>query len=81
MAESKQWQEVKGPLGLSLAITALVWLLLFAVVLFDPAGHYSGSKVQHQQEQLLDSATQTVTVSTYTYLLCMQLLAMGVMYM
>lgn len=64
MAESKQWQEVKGPLSLSLAITALVWLLLFAVVLIDPAGHYSGSKMQHQQEQQPDSATQAATVRT-----------------
>lgn len=59
MVESRQWQEVRGPLSLSLGITALVWLLLFVVVIFDPAGHHAGS----MQIDQAASSNQTLPVS------------------
>ncbi len=61
MVETKQWKEVKGPLFISLGITALVWLLLFVVVILDPTGHHAGSK----QLDLPASSTQTLPVSPF----------------
>ena len=39
MTSSVSWAEYKRPLGLSLGITALVWILLFTIVIFDPNTH------------------------------------------
>ena len=39
MTSTVSWAEYKKPLGLSLGITALVWLLLFTIVIFDPNTH------------------------------------------
>ena len=39
MTSTVSWAEYKKPLGLSLGITALVWLLLFTIVIFDPKTH------------------------------------------
>ncbi|EIE18216.1 Metallo-dependent phosphatase [Coccomyxa subellipsoidea C-169] len=59
MVETKQWKEVKGPLSISLGITALVWLLLFVVVILDPTGHHAGSNELDQAA----SSTQTLPVT------------------
>ena len=37
MTSPVSWDEYKRPLSLSLGITALVWLLLFTIVIFDPS--------------------------------------------
>lgn len=39
MTSTVSWAEYKKPLGLSLGITALVWILLFTIVIFDPNTH------------------------------------------
>jgi len=39
MTSQPNWDEYKKPLSLSLGITALVWLLLFTIVIFDPNRH------------------------------------------
>lgn len=39
MTSTGSWAEYKKPLGLSLGITALVWILLFTIVIFDPSTH------------------------------------------
>ena len=43
MTSTASWAEHKKPLGLSLGITALVWILLFTVVIFDPNTHSTAS--------------------------------------
>ena len=37
MTSPVSWDEYKRPLSLSVGITALVWFLLFTIVIFDPS--------------------------------------------
>lgn len=58
MQSSKQWNEYKWPLSLSVGITGLVWILLFAVVMLDPSKRLPMG-IGHQMP---GSASQNVTV-------------------
>ncbi len=61
MAESKPWREVRGPLVLSLCITAVVWLLLFAVVIIDPDSRQTLESLRHGQS---DAASHSSPVQS-----------------
>jgi hypothetical protein len=41
MTEAKTWQEYKLPFGISVGVTALVWLFLFTLVMLDPSRHHT----------------------------------------
>lgn len=50
MTAPVSWNEYKKPLSLSLGITALVWILLFTIVSFDPSRQKQGLLINRSND-------------------------------
>ena len=50
MTSPASWDQYKKPLSLSLGITALVWILLFILVIFDPSRHKQAAQAKSNED-------------------------------